>query len=141
MLFMRKTYRIFLQYLLEHQKPSDNHFNRFFVLKNRLINEHSCHEKKIDRAKEELEKAGFITKSNNNLLYLTNKGIEFLHHENQRLMLGWLEKFTQFFNKKLAAILGIITVVVAILGLLFNAQSSIVYNVVQSVTFKVINLF
>jgi hypothetical protein len=138
---MRKTYTIFLQYLLEHQNPSDNYFNRFFLLKDRLINEHSCREKKIDRAKSELEKAGFITISNNHVLCITNEGIRFLHHENQNAMLGWLEKFTQYFNKKLVAVVGTATLALAIYDLFFNTQNSIVNNIVQSITVKIINLF
>ena len=138
---MHKTYKIFLQYLLDHQNPSKNFFNRFFLLKDRLINEHSCNDKKIDKAKVQLEKAGFMGISNNHVLYITNKGVEFLHQENQRAMVGWLEKSTRYFTKKLGAIVGIITLLVAIAGLFFNAQSSAVNNIVQSITFKITNLF
>ena len=138
---MSKTYKIFLQYLLEHQNPTDNYFNRYSILKRRLINEHSYKEKKIDSAKINLEKAGFIAISSNHMLSITNSGIEFIQHENQHAMQGWLEKFTQYFNKKFGAIVGIITLAIAIIDLYLNSQSSIIYIAVQLSSFKIINFF
>lgn len=137
---MKKAAKIFLQYLLDHQNPSDNYFNRFFLLKHRLIREQACSEKKVDQAKIQLEKAGLIAKSNGGMLFITDEGKKSLYQENRSAVMGWLEKYTLYFNRKLIAIAALITLIIGVLGLKLNAPNSIVSNVVQSVIVHVIDI-
>ena len=116
---MKKIHKIFLQYLLDHQNASDNYFNRFFILKNRIVKWRIIpyRTQTINKAKLDLEKAGLINTSNNRILYITEQGIEFLHQANHNALLSTLERFTGYFNKKLVAITSIITLIISILGL------------------------
>lgn len=119
----KRIYLDFLQYLSDHQTPNNHYFNRYFVLKDRLINEHGYLEAMIDRAKEHLSKSGFIIESADaRPLYVTEEGIKFLHNENQTRLMGGLEKFNRFFNKKLAAVFVILGLLLAAFGIYYNAQ-------------------
>jgi len=132
---MKKIHRVFLQYLLDHQNPSDNYANRFFILEKKLINRRFIPRRKktIHNIRARLERSGLIATSNFGLLCVTNQGIKYLQEENQGTVLTLLEKFTRYFNKKLVAIISVSALVVGIWGLI-NSQSAIITNIAQSVT-------
>lgn len=105
----KKIYIDLLQYINDHQNENDNYLNRLLVIKDHLKNKYQYTDHEIDVAKVHLLKSGFICQSEKCPLYITDEGKKCLHQHNQSYLLGWLEIFTQSYNKKWTAIAAVLT--------------------------------
>lgn len=118
----KKIYIDFLQYINDHQNENDNYLNHLLVIKGQLKNKHGYTDLEIDTAKVHLLKSGFIAQSEKRPLYITDEGKKCLHQHNQSYLLGWLEIFTQFLNKKWVAIATVSGPIIAAIALYYTAQ-------------------
>ncbi|KTD73990.1 hypothetical protein [Legionella tucsonensis] len=131
----KKLNMAFLEYVLEHQNNKDNYLNRFFVLKHRMEIEQSFAKKKIERARNELEKAGLIINLGSGIIHITDEGKQFFHENSQIKLYTLLERFTFRFNKKWIAILSIVTLIISLCGLFFNKNDSMI-TIIQNIAVK-----
>jgi hypothetical protein len=100
-LFMAKKIHLdLLQYVLDHQKPDKNYFNRFFLLEARMMQELHYKKHNIVQAKIALIKSGLLGQTDAGLLHITDAGKAYLYEKNgYNFLTSTAEKIIIFLNR------------------------------------------
>lgn len=115
-IFYKKIHMDFLGYMLEHQTPNLNYFNRYLILRERLSTEYFHFHWIIDQSRKYLLLADYIEELELGQLHVTEEGIKFYREKNQFNLMHWLERAQQIFNKRFAFL-------VVVLSLYFAARN------------------